>query len=291
MKFRLLYPIMLTILCAVVLLGNKNGRASEAKVGNTGAPGDEALANGTPLTCISCHTASPITASMTVQIFDADSNIVTQYIPGDDYIARVTITAVTGNPLGYGFQMIALRDADTTDLDGFSDPGNFMVNNYKIATIPNGRTYAEHDNVSNSNIFNVKWKAPVAGTGNVTFYAAGNAVNKNGQNNGDGASFTTLQLTESVGAATQNPDAAGIGLQVWPNPVATDVQLRFQLNQAGRYQFAVRDLSGRLVYQATKDLPAGENQVAMPANSWQAGVYFGSISGGGLLAGFKVVKL
>ncbi|MBK8193050.1 MAG: hypothetical protein IPK76_07540 [Lewinellaceae bacterium] len=50
-------------------------------------------------------------------------------------------------------------------------------------------------------------------------------------------------------------------------------------------------MSGRLVYQATKVLPAGQQLVAMRAYSWEAGVYFGSISGEGLLAGFKAVKL
>ncbi len=71
------------------------------------------------------------------------------------------------------------------------------MNNYKIATIPNGRTYAEHDNVSTPNIFNVVWTAPAAGTGNVT-YAAGNAVDKNGLNSGDGSSVTTLK-TKRIG--------------------------------------------------------------------------------------------
>ncbi|MBK7938897.1 MAG: T9SS type A sorting domain-containing protein [Lewinellaceae bacterium] len=290
MKLRLVYPFALTILCAVVLLGNKNGRASEAKAGNTGAPGDEALPNGNPITCISCHTASPIASTMTVSVLDSAGNAVTQYIPGYQYTAKVTITATAGSPQGYGFQMIALKDNGNTDLDGFSDPGNQTVNNYKIATIPNGRTYAEHDNVSTPNVFNVKWKAPAAGTGNITFYAAGNAVNKNGQNSGDGATVTSLKLTESLGTSTQNPDAERIVMRLWPNPVASVAWLSFVLPAPGEYRLTAHDLSGRLVWQTTRYLSAGEQALEIPAADWSPGVYFTGISGAGISANGKLVK-
>ena len=290
MKLRLVYALSLTILCAVVLLSNKNGRASEAKAGNTGAPGDEALPNGTPITCISCHTASPITSSMTVSVLDSDSTIVMQYLPGQQYTAKVTITALTGNPLGYGFQMIALKDNGNTDLDGFSDPGNQTVNNYKIATIANGRTYAEHDNVSTPNTFNVKWTAPVAGTGNITFYAAGNAVNKNGQNSGDGATFTTLKMTESIGASTQSPDAERISMKLWPNPAVSVAWLSFRLPSSGDYQLTVRDLSGRLVWESTRSLFAGDQILEIPVAGWSPGIYFTTVSGDGISANAKLVK-
>ena len=290
MKFRLVYTFALAILCAVVLLSNKNGRASEAKAGNTGAPGDEALPNGTPITCVSCHTASPITSSTTVSVLDSAGTVITQYIPGQQYTARVTVTALTGTPLGHGFQMIALRDIGNIDLDGFSDPGNQTVNNYKIATIPNGRTYAEHDNVSTSNVFNVKWKAPAAGTGNITFYAAGNAVNKNGQNSGDGASSTSLKLTESIGASTQNPDAAQIDMKLWPSPAVSAAWLSFSLPVGGEYRLTAHDLSGKLVWESLRALPSGHQIVEIPLGGWSPGIYFTGISGAGISASGKLVK-
>lgn len=290
MKLRLVYAIFLAALCAVVLPGNKNGRASEAKAGNTGAPGDEALPNGTPITCSGCHIASPITSSTAVTVLDSAGNAVTQYVHGEKYTARVVVNATAGVPKGFGFQMIALKDNGNADLDGFSDAGNQTVNNYKIATIPNGRTYAEHDNISTSNTFNVAWTAPAAGTGNITFYAAGNAVNKNGLNSGDGASATTLKMTESGSAATQNPEAERIGLAAWPNPFSSDLALSFRLPGAGEYRLAAYDLSGRLVWEAVQQLPAGARRVAVPAAAWQPGVYFVSVAGGDVSANAKVIK-
>jgi hypothetical protein len=180
MKIRLVYLLFLTTLGALVLPASKNGRASQDKTGNTGAPGDDANPNGTPRICTYCHfgAAAP---QVSIRVLDAGGDTVTAYIPGQQYTARVAINTNITTLTGFGFQMIALRDNGNVDLDGFSDPGNNTVNNYKIATIPNGRTYAEHDNVSvNNSQFNVVWTAPAAGTGPVTFYAAGNAVNRNG---------------------------------------------------------------------------------------------------------------
>lgn len=293
MKFRLVYTIFIGALLLVFSLGNKNGRASTPPgAGNTGAPGDEALFNGTPIVCNSCHTPSnpnPISSSVTISILDADGDTVTQYLPGNQYTARVIINTQTGNPVRWGFQMIALKDAGNTDLDGFSDVN---PNNYKIATVNStGRTYAEHDNSSTSNIFNVKWTAPVAGTGNVTFYAAGNAVNNNGQNTGDGASFSNLKLTEGSVSSTQNPDADRLGLRLWPNPIVAETNFYFNAPQAGNYRLAVHDLSGRMVWESTQTLPSGENHLAISAAGWDSGIYFASLTGNGVSANVKVVKL
>jgi hypothetical protein len=293
MKLRLAYTIFFGILLLVVSLGNKNGRASTPPgAGNTGAPGDEALPNGTPIVCNSCHTtggANPITSSTTISVLDANSNPVTSYIPGQQYTARVSVNTLTGSPARWGFQMIALKDAGNTDLDGFSDQN---PNNYKIATVNStGRTYAEHDNASTSNVFNVTWTAPAAGTGSVTFYAAGNAVNNNGLNNGDGASFSNLKLTEGSVSSTQNPDAERIGLRLWPNPATSVVNISVNLLQAGDYRLSLHDLSGRLVWESNQALSAGENLLNIPVAEMEAGLYFATLSGGGIAANVKVVKL
>jgi hypothetical protein len=292
MKIRLTYTIFLALLAAVVFMGNKNGRASSPPgSGNTGAPGDETLPNGTPIVCNSCHTpgnTNPIASTTTIAVLDSAGNSVTQYLPGKVYTARVTINTVTGNPLRWGFQMIALKDAGNTDLDGFSD---INPNNYKIATVNStGRTYAEHDNSSTTNIFNVRWTAPAAGTGNVTFYAAGNAVNNNGQNTGDGASFANLKLSEGSTSSTQNPDAARIGMRVWPNPPATTAQVFAVLERPGDYRLAAFDLSGRMVWESNRALAAGEQALEIPASDWAPGVYFISLSGAGISANVKVAK-
>jgi hypothetical protein len=47
-----------------------------------------------------------------------------------------------------------------------------------LVTLSIGRQYAEHAGKSVSNSFNTQWTAPASGTGPITFYGAGAAVNQ-----------------------------------------------------------------------------------------------------------------
>ncbi|MBK8920692.1 MAG: T9SS type A sorting domain-containing protein [Saprospirales bacterium] len=289
MKLRLVYLLFFGALLTVVLAANKNGRASEAKKGNTGAPGDETNANGSPRTCTYCHfgAAGPV---VFIHLLNAIGDTVTQYLPGQQYTARVSIQNSNSNLTGYGFQMIALRAADSTDLHGFSDPGNNTVNNYKLATIANGRTYAEHDNVSASTQFNVVWTAPQAGAGSVTFFAAGNAVNRNGTTSGDGASSGMLQIQEGLASATTQAEEHPVRLNVWPNPVAQTARMEIVAEQAEEYRFRVFDCAGRVVWQSARQLPPGRFMLDVPVAGWTPGIYFLEATTGTARRLVKVLK-
>jgi len=278
--------LFLGAFCALTLLGNKNGRASQAQRGNTGAPGDQ-IENGQPLTCQNCHNQGPILASMAIAVLDTAGNAVTQYIPGKDYTARVTITATGGSVAGYGFQMIGLRDSDNTDLDGFSD---INPNNYKIASIPNGRTYAEHNNTSATNTFNVLWKAPVTGTGSITFYSSGNGVNGNSTTSGDGAAKATLQLTEMTTAQSE-PMVSKPAIRVFPNPVVAESTLWLSAEMGTKQRVIAFDMAGKIVWQSGEISPQSEAQIILPMSSWASGTYFLRVEGDKNARSVKVVKL
>jgi len=284
---RLVVLLLAGFFASLLLMGNKNGRASQAQRGNTGAPGDETQ-GGQAVTCMSCHNQGPISASLAITVLDADGNSVTQYVPEQDYTARVTITATGPNLSGYGFQMIGLRDSNDSDLKGFSD---MNPNNYKLASIPGGRVYAEHDNISTSNTFNVKWKAPIAGTGSVTLYAAGNGVNGNGTTSGDGASFSALKLTEMTLSANSTLDAE-LKLFVSPNPVLDLAVLNIENILSGDHRLLVFDANGKKVWERQQNLLSGEvASFVLPAVSWQPGVYFVRLEHAGKAATVKVLKL
>ncbi len=271
---------------ALILLGNKNGRASQSQRGNTGAPGDE-MQGSQPKTCIACHNQGPILASLAISVLDSANNPVTQYVPGKTYTARVTITASGSGLNGYGFQMIGLRDSNNSDLDGFSD---MNPNNYKIASIPGGRTYAEHDNISSSNMFNVKWKAPVTGTGSITLYAAGNGVNSNGSTNGDGSGFSTLKLTE-LSSAAKIPDTSLPKLSVFPNPIQSSSVLSIENLEAGEYRLAAFDIRGQMIWESAQYLSAGSASLSLPSSFWHPGIYFLRLERAGKAVTVKVLKL
>lgn len=286
MHFRNITATTILLLVLFLSMGNKNGRAASQGRGNTGAPGDE-TSLGSPKTCMNCHNQGPITASVAITVLDAANQPVTQYHPGQQYTATVKITASGANLQGYGFQMIALRDAGNTDLDGFSDTN---PNNYKIATIANGRTYAEHDNISSTNTFSVKWTAPVAGTGNVTFYASGNGVNANGTTGGDGAGFFSLKLTEAAVSPAQEPTKAPVTLHVSPNPVSGEALLDLGELPSGACRLRAFDAAAHLVWDAEwTEPPLGK--ITLPTAEWSPGVYLIHLEGAKFRGIVKVVKL
>lgn len=283
---RLVILFSLSLFSVFVLLGNKNGRASQAQRGNTGAPGDETQ-NGQPYTCQACHNQGPIQATLAISVLDSSNNAVTQYIPGYKYKTRVTINATGQGLNGYGFQMIGLRDSNNSDLDGFTDVN---PNNYKVVTIPGGRTYAEHNNISATNTFDVTWTAPSSGTGSVTFYAAGNGVNSNGMTSGDGAAVNSLKLTE-LSSDTENPQQTQPGWTISPNPFTDLFQLSGSHLATGSVQIKVYDLSGKLISNTTQMIQNELFATNIAASDWRSGIYFVQMEQGGKSHFVKVVKL
>jgi hypothetical protein len=290
MNYRILPLFAACTLACILLLGNKNGRASSQGKGNTGAPGDETNANGTAKTCVSCHNTGPITATVGITLLELDGDTATSYVPNQDYIARVKINGVGTTVQGYGFQMIGLRNSNNTDLDGFSDFGTNLANNYKIATISGGRTYAEHDNISNVDTFNVRWKAPAAGTGPVTLYASGNAVNRNGGTGGDGAGIATLVLTETT-SSTDAPATVGFGVRTWPNPARSWGRLELAVQDAGAYQISVSDAAGQVFWSKNQNLAQQTHVFELPVAAWPAGHYAVTVRRGAEEVAVRLLKI
>lgn len=283
---RLIILLFLSLFSGFIFLGNKNGRASQAQRGNTGAPGDETQ-GGQPKTCQACHNQGPIQASVSISVLDSANNAITHYRPGYKYKARVSINASGQDLNGYGFQMIALRNANNTDLDGFSDVN---PNNYKIASISGGRTYAEHSNISASNIFDVTWTAPVSGTGSVTFYASGNGVNSNGSTTGDGAGQSSLTLSE-LSSGTYEQEIFKHAWQVSPNPATDQLLLSGQGLGKGTLRIRVFDSSGRLVAENAQNIQNEDFSLQIYVSDWLPGVYYIQLEQAEKRHSVKVLKL
>lgn len=184
-----------SLLCLWVILSSSSaGRATAANTGNTGGPGETT-------TCGSCHTGGSYgTVSLQIQLFSSGTtNAVTSYTAGTLYDLRVTVNHTAGTPAGYGFQLTAFRQTGNTPLaDTYSSLGSNVKKKTVTTGTYSGRTYCEHNGVTSSNVFNMSWTAPAAGTGTVVFYAAGNAVNGANGDNLDKAGNTSLTVTEAA---------------------------------------------------------------------------------------------
>jgi trimeric autotransporter adhesin len=185
---KVIFTLFTVAFLAFLFSSNSGGRATSGGSGNTGAPSEG--------TCANCHSGGSYNPSLSVQIFQAGTQTpVTQYMAGITYDMKVTVTAAMGSPAGYGFQMVALRSGNT-NAGSWSNPGA----NTKTATA-GGRNYVEHGvggTYSSTNTFTMKWTAPAAGTGAVTFYSSGNAINGNGGTGGDSPVNTSISITEMV---------------------------------------------------------------------------------------------
>ncbi len=184
-KYFVLTPILLGFLY-VMLLSNSSGAASAGNGNRTGSPGS----NGT---CASCHSGGSFGTTITASVTDLNSNPVTSYIPGDTFLIDFQVSSTSGSPK-YGFQSLMLNSSN-------ANIGNFdavYTTNTQLTTVL-GKEYAEHSAKSTTGYFQVSWVAPASGTGTVTLYYIGNAVNSSFSTAGDSpSSAQSLSLSEQL---------------------------------------------------------------------------------------------
>ena len=255
-----------------MFFGNAGGRAGSQGQGNTGAPGDETLGSGALRTCQTCHNNGGFAVTPELIITDANGTVTTTtYIPGATYNVRMVVNS-TPAPAAHGFQVVAL--AASLDEDGPSiDTWSTTASNVQIATAINGRQYAEHGGgPSESNEFEMEWIAPVSGTGDVSFYFCGNAVNLMSGTNGDNAMCGNFSLTEEGASSINAPDAK-VALDIFPNPVGDVMHVRTTTKQAGIYHAVIFDQSGKAVLTRDMDIPNGEIVNFLEVSNLSAGYY------------------
>ena len=216
---------------AVLFMSNRSGRTTVTGNPATGAPGESGQTCGS----FGCHNSGAFSPAVTLKLMDSDGNDVTKYKPGETYQVGLNIAA-SGNPAGYGFQMVSLKDADESGVNTFT---NLQGSIQEVMALE--RQYIEQSNIIQTNNITVDWTAPDNGTGSVTFYAIGNAVNGAMGSGGDGVAQTNLTISEDIQSSTEDLERNGFIL--FPNPV-NDV-----LNISGReaVKTEIYDLNGRIL--------------------------------------------
>jgi len=269
MKLKIVYTLFSALALGFLFMSNSGGRAATQDAGNTGAPGDQEQSSGAAWTCQTCHTG-PLQVTMEIEVFEeGTSMVVTDYLPGATYDVKVTLDDINNDASGYGFQMVSLVDTDDSDVNGWSSPSA----NAQIATTSTtNRSYVEHDGISSSNVFEIKWTAPADGSGSVTFYAAGTGVNENNMSSGDGGATSTLTLQEGpVGIFnTLELDAR---VSVYPNPVTDYLNVNVESAFTGDVLAEIMDLQGRVIETRSVGLDLGDNSERFETTHLHTGTY------------------
>jgi hypothetical protein len=256
----LFFGSLLFIGGSILLTSSSNGRAFAANDGNTGAPGEGQ-------TCRSCH-GGGFGTTVSITLKDSTGFPVTDYIPGNVYDVDVSINT-TGTAQRYGFQMVTLT-SNAIPYNAWSQPSA----NTRIASAGQ-RDYAEHRGKSTTSSFSTKWTAPVAGTGDIVFYAGGAAVNNDGSTSGDGGNTTSLTISEDISTSI-SAFSLTEKLVFFPNPVEDQLLIKNTHSELLVGLIRIIDLNGKLISEQSLTVESNKQNV-LDLSSLKAGVYMAQI--------------
>ncbi len=277
--FFILFSLIAVMIVTGASFESANGDGSGAPSGNTGSPADNK-------TCArsGCH---PGTATNITNAISSDVPV-TGYIPGNTY----TITATVNDPslIKFGFEIspqsstgtllgtLALLDADKTK---FTSNANKYITHKSAGTSWPGHTAS----------WSFSWTAPIAGTGDVTFYGAFNFSNNNGSTSGDVIHTSTLTIPEAfgVGIAEINDKRR---FDLYPNPVSSAMQVRYYLPRTSDVSISLYDLSGkRLAILKQETQPEGNYHSSFTLSGYSKGAYIVELKTGDQSFAQKLIKL
>jgi len=163
--------------------------------GYTGAPGEE------PEACAECH-VPPDAGTGKIAITAPQT-----YVPGQTYPITVTHTNADPTRLRWGFELTVL-DTASDEKAGELQSTNGLTQILNNAGPGSARQYIEHTAAGtfvgqqNGASWTFNWTAPAVDVGPVTFYAAGNQANNDGNTSGDNIYKTFV----AVAPASSTPD-------------------------------------------------------------------------------------
>ena len=211
-----------------------NGRA-----GATGSPSENTCNQS------GCHNTYTINTGGGSVTITAPTMTGWQYVPGQTYAISVTVAKSGVSLFGLGFEALTSAGANAGTLT--AGTGTSL----KSATIAgNSRTSIVHalngGATANTHTFTFNWKAPASNIGNITFYCAGNAANKNGGVSGDYI-YTTSQVVTPASSTGMQELTYSDHISVFPNPASQHIQVIDYLQQTDPVNIRIFDMNGALV--------------------------------------------
>ncbi|MGE5176128.1 MAG: choice-of-anchor V domain-containing protein [Hyphomicrobiales bacterium] len=160
--------------------------------GRTGAPSEN--------TCRTCHSGTLNDGVATFEL----RNLPAAYMPGETY--SLTVSLRRTGMARWGFSLTSLRDSDNAFAGSLSTGGSALLliqskssRDYISQTTDFGSNDGTYADWTGGVTWTFDWTAPPAGTGTVTFYAAGVAANNdNSASSADDVYTFAVPLVENV---------------------------------------------------------------------------------------------
>ncbi len=224
-KFYPLLSVALLITGALIFSSNSGG----SNGGYSGSPAN----NGN--TCTQCHsgTISEVSGWIASDIPEVG------YTPGETY--TITATLSDASAIKAGFEL-SVEDASGSHMGSLAN-----IDNNETQLRQSGKSIT-HKSTSNtptngSKSWSFNWTAPSEAIGTITFYAAFNGANGNGNTSGDQIYKTSHSVDlDDVGIN----DFIGLKVEIYPNPVIES--LTINLDQQIQTDLNIYDLNGRIVF-------------------------------------------
>ncbi len=203
--------------------------------------------------CTACHSTFPVNSGDgTLSL----AGLPETYVPESTYTLQVILQ--DPGQSRWGFELTVIDEAGNQG--GVLEAVDGTV---QISEGPgNQRDYAKQTssgtfNGQSSATWSLRWTAPPAGTGPVTFYVAGNAANGNFSTSGDYI-YTLSSAVVTVEEADTSPRQGALPYRLYPNPLHAPRTVRIQglTGPPGQVQALVLDSSGRLATLLTLE-PSG----------------------------------
>jgi hypothetical protein len=289
------------VACVLVMASYTAYKTSGSHPGSTGAPGD--------LTCAQsgCHvTASVAQDSGLVNKLLFTSNDTT-YTPGTTY--TLTLQVAKSQISKFGFELVALKDSTNTNI------GNFTLiestRTQKINHMAGGgdlRYSMTHKTAGTSTAspgaiqWRMKWTAPPANAGTITFWYASNCTNNNGFNTGDQIFLSHFQIRPFVPVDTSGgndtTNITGIQkfhadldrLRAYQDGNSNFLTVNFSSFAEQESKVMLYDVTGKLILTEEVHFVPGHNleKIKLPVDCCE-GAYFVKLAADGRIYTNKII--
>jgi hypothetical protein len=241
-----------------------------------GSPGGHTNSPADGSSCVTCHSGTINSGTGISGIQAAD--LASGYVPGQTYTITLGFGEISKNK--FGIEITSEKDADNSKV------GTFVITDAARTLFVNANMAVSHTSAgtaaitTNATSWSVDWTAPAAGTGAVTFYAAFNAVNANGNQNGDQVYSATFPVVEKL--PTQLAENVKQNtFSLYPNPMKNSFEI--SANEEVE-KITVYDLQGKQVL----NLAQGTTKVNV--EHLPAGMYFVNVAIAGRISSQKIIK-
>lgn len=245
----------------IIWMGSSGGAGAIQGADRTGGPVSQGF-------CSQCHNGGSFGTDVQVFLTDLNGDTISEYVPETAYTLKVTV--IGEGAARYGFQSVALD----TGNEGSGAYG--MAANGSQITSVSGRDYFEHSSPSTSGEWEIEWTAPSSGTGPVTFYAAGNAVNGNFAMSGDQPDTTSLTIAESQTSSLKDRQLTNIQMELAPNPAQDYISIRWSNDVVTPRSLRIFDAAGHILLE--RDITGADEILNQPIWDYPAGIYMVQIS-------------